>query len=79
MTQVGPRQGPYKGEAGVSGSDAEIGRCHTAGSEKKGTQPSKAGSREEKGGKRRGKETSMYGCLLRVPYWGPGLQPRHVP
>ena len=21
----------------------------------------------------------MCGCLLRAPYWGPGLQPRHVP
>ena len=21
----------------------------------------------------------MCGCLLGVPYWGPGLQPRHVP
>ena len=21
----------------------------------------------------------MCGCLLHVPYWGPGLQPRHVP
>ena len=25
------------------------------------------------------KETSMYGCLSRAPYWEPGLQPRHVP
>ena len=21
----------------------------------------------------------MCGCLLSTPYWGPGLQPRHVP
>ena len=21
----------------------------------------------------------MYGCLLCAPYWGPGLQPKHVP
>ena len=21
----------------------------------------------------------MCGCLLRAPYWGPGLKPRHVP
>ena len=25
------------------------------------------------------RETSMCGCLLCAPYWGPGLQPRHVP
>ena len=30
-----------------------------------------------KGGRKR-RETSMYGCLLRTPYWGPGLQTRHV-
>ena len=30
-------------------------------------------------GKARGWETSMCGCLLHAPYWGPGLQPRHVP
>ena len=24
-------------------------------------------------------ETSMCGCLSRALYWGPGLQPRHVP
>ena len=29
-------------------------------------------------GERR-KETSMSGCLSHAPYWGPGLQPRHVP
>ena len=33
--------------------------------------------REE--GKERGRETSMFGCLSRAPYWGPGLQLRHVP
>ena len=26
-----------------------------------------------------GTETSMCGCLLHAPYWGPGLKPRHVP
>ena len=30
-------------------------------------------------GRKRGRETSMRGCLLCVPYWGPALQPRHVP
>ena len=35
--------------------------------------------REGKGGKKRGRETSRCGCLLHTPYWGPGLQPRHVP
>ena len=25
------------------------------------------------------RETSMCGCLLCVPYWGPGPHPRHVP
>ena len=34
--------------------------------------------REGKAG-RKGEETSMSGCLLCAPYWGPGLQPRHVP
>ena len=29
-------------------------------------------------GERR-KETSMCGCLSHAPYWGLGLQPRHVP
>ena len=33
--------------------------------------------REE--GSERGKETSMCVCLLCSLYWGPGLQPRHVP
>ena len=32
---------------------------------------------EGKGGRKR--ETSMCGCLSSAPYWGPGLQPRHVP
>ena len=31
------------------------------------------------GGRKRGRETSMCGCLLSTPNWGPGLQPRHVP
>ena len=35
--------------------------------------------REGKGGRKRGRETSMGGCLLHAPYWGPGPQPRHVP
>ena len=30
-------------------------------------------------GRKRGRETSMCGCLSRAPYWGPGPQPRHVP
>ena len=34
--------------------------------------------REEKGGRKMGTETSMYGCLLSGPYWGPGPQTRHV-
>ena len=29
-------------------------------------------------GRERGRETSMCGCLLCAPYWGPGQQPRHV-
>ena len=35
--------------------------------------------RERKGGRKRGRETSMCGCLSHAPYWGPGPQPRHVP
>ena len=27
----------------------------------------------------KGRYTWMCGCLLSAPYWGPGLQPRHVP
>ena len=34
--------------------------------------------REGKGGKKRGRETSMCGCLSRGPHWGPEPQPRHV-
>ena len=34
--------------------------------------------REGKRGRKRGRETSVCGCLLHAPYWGPGLQPRHV-
>ena len=30
-------------------------------------------------GRKRGRETSMCGCLSHAPYWGPGLKPRHVP
>ena len=32
-----------------------------------------------KGGRKRGRETSMCGCLQCTPYWGPDPQPRHVP
>ena len=35
--------------------------------------------REWKGERKRGRETSMCGCLSCTPYRGPGLQPRHVP
>ena len=35
--------------------------------------------KEGKGGRKRGRETSMCGCLAHALYWGPGLQPRHVP
>ena len=35
--------------------------------------------REGEGGRKRARETSMCVCLSCVPYWGPGLQPRHVP
>ena len=34
---------------------------------------------ERGAGKERGRETSMCGCFLLAPYWGPGLQSRHVP
>ena len=34
--------------------------------------------REEKGGRKRRRERSVCGCLSHAPYWGPGLQPRHV-
>ena len=34
--------------------------------------------RERERERERGKETSMLGCLLSVPYWGPGPQTRHV-
>ena len=30
-------------------------------------------------GRKKGRETSMCGCLSSAPYWGPGPQPRHVP
>ena len=35
--------------------------------------------REGKGGRKRGREIAMCGCVLCAPYWGSGLQPRHVP
>ena len=31
-----------------------------------------------KGGRKRGRETSMCGCLSCAPYWEPGPQPRHL-
>ena len=31
------------------------------------------------GGRRRGRETSVYGYLSCAPYWGHGPQPRHMP
>ena len=34
---------------------------------------------EGKGGRKKGRETSMCGCLQSGPYWGPGPQPRRVP
>ena len=30
-------------------------------------------------GRKRGRETSVYDCLLHTPYWRLGPQPRHVP
>ena len=35
--------------------------------------------RERKGGRKRGRETSMCGCFLSTPYGERGLQPRHMP
>ena len=35
--------------------------------------------REGKGGRKRGKETSVCGFLSCTPHWGPGMQPRRVP
>ena len=35
--------------------------------------------REWKGGRKRGRETSMCSCFSCTPHWGPGLQPRRVP
>ena len=35
--------------------------------------------REGKGRRKRGRETSICGCPLNVPHWGPGPQPTHVP
>ena len=34
--------------------------------------------REGKRGRKKGRETSLCGCLLSAPYWRPGPQPRHV-
>ena len=34
---------------------------------------------DRKGERKRGRKTLICGCLSRTPYWGPGLQPRHVP
>ena len=34
---------------------------------------------EGKGRRKRGRETSVCGCLSSTPYRGPGLQPRHMP
>ena len=31
------------------------------------------------GGRKRGRETSLCGCLSQALGWGPGPQPRHVP
>ena len=36
------------------------------------------GKQGRESGRERVKEISMYGCLSRIPYWGPGLQPRHM-
>ena len=33
---------------------------------------------ESRGGRKRGIETTMFGCLSCAPYWGPGPKPRHV-
>ena len=33
---------------------------------------------DRKEGRKTGRETSMCGCLSCTPYWGPGLQSRHV-
>ena len=35
--------------------------------------------RDRRGGRKRGRETSMCGCLLHASYWGPALKPRHMP
>ena len=35
--------------------------------------------REGKGKRKRGRETSICGCLSHIPHWGPGLKSRHVP
>ena len=35
--------------------------------------------REGKEERKKGRETSMCGCLPHTLHWGPGPQPRHVP
>ena len=35
--------------------------------------------REKKGSRKRGRETSVCGCVSCAPHWGPDLQPEHVP
>ena len=35
--------------------------------------------RGREGGRKRGRETSVCGCLSCAPYWGPGPQSRHEP
>ena len=35
--------------------------------------------REGKEERKKGREKWTCGCLAHAPYWGPGLQPRHVP
>ena len=34
--------------------------------------------RKEKGERKKGRKTSVCGCFLHAPFWGPGPQPRHV-
>ena len=36
-------------------------------------------SERGKGRRKRGRETSLYGCLSHASHWTSGLQPRHVP
>ena len=39
----------------------------------------KKGGTEGKGGRKKGRKTSMCGCLSCTPYGGPDPQPRRVP